>query len=186
MAALAVACAAIAAEPVLYKLVDRQGRVTYADHVPKNFDGTVTRLESEASTNVLPGTAGRAEVPPLPPATSAIAEKRRQARESLEKKLREAQARVEAARKALDGGHDPRDDELQTIQHRRPPLAAGETPPNPNCFSVTAPDGTVTLNCPTRVPDEAYYARQAKLKEELRAAEEALAAAEFAYRRGTD
>lgn len=42
------------------------------------------------------------------------------------------------------------------------------------------------LNCPTRVPNDAYYERQKKLEEELKAAEEELAEAERAYRRGTD
>ena len=58
MRALLVALVALLAAPafaqVLFKLVDRQGRVLYTDKVPKDFDGTVTRLESEPASNVLP------------------------------------------------------------------------------------------------------------------------------------
>lgn len=179
-----------AAAQVLYKLVDRDGRVTYSDSVPKNYDGQVTRIDPpEAASNVMPsgGTGeGKAEAVRKPAGPEGIGETRRRAREELEKKLRSAQARVEAARKAKAEGGEPQADELQTIQRRMAPPASGQAPPNPNCFITTDPRGARTLHCPSRVPDDAFYERQKKLEEDLRLAEEELALAERAYRRGTD
>ncbi|MBL0143365.1 MAG: DUF4124 domain-containing protein [Betaproteobacteria bacterium] len=183
--ALAVMLATPAWAQVLYKLVDRQGRVTYSDKEPKNYDGTVTRLEPDTASNIVPG-AKPGENPPRAGTAGGIGETRRLAREDLDRKLRAAQARVDAARKALAGGSEPLPEELQTVQHRYPPLKAGENPPNPNCFAANDPSGVPSLNCPTRVPLDAFYERQKKLEDELKVAEEELALAERAYRRGTD
>ena len=186
--ALALALAAVlslpAAAQVLFKLIDRQGRVTYSDSEPKDFDGTVIRLEPDTAANIVPST--EAERPPRADAGSGLAETRRRTREELDKKLRAAQASVEAARKAKDEGGEPLAEELQTVQHRQPPLRSGEPPPNPNCFAARDASGAPVLHCPTRVPQESYYERQKKLAEELARAEEELALAERAYRRGTD
>lgn len=186
--ALLLVLAALLATPafaqVLFKLVDRQGRVLYTDKVPKDFDGTVTRLESEPASNIVPS-APKVE-PPRTGAATGLGEERRRARDDLGKTLRAAQDRAEAARKAKAEGGDPLPDELQTIQHRLPPLRSGQQPPNPNCFVARDAGGTATLNCPSRVPGDAYYERQKKLDEELRRAEEELELAERAYRRGTD
>lgn len=181
-----LALASPAAAQVLYKLTDRQGRVTYADFVPKNFDGTVVRIEPDASSNVLPsGPAPEAGAASPAPATG-VAEDRRRKRDELEKKLRAAQARVEAARKAKELGEEPQPGEMQVVQRRHAPLKRGESPPRPNCFSAVDPNGVASLICPQQVPLDSYYERQRKLDEELRLAEEALAEAERAYRRGTD
>jgi hypothetical protein len=183
--ALAMAVALPGTAQVLYKLTDRQGRVTYADFVPKNFDGTVVRLESDTASNVMP--PGRApEATPAPAASTGMAEGRRQKREDLDRKLRAAQARVEAAKKAKELGGEPQPGEMQTVQRRHAPLKRGETAPRPNCFQAVDPNGGASLICPQQVPLESYYERQRKLDEELKAAEEELADAERAYRRGTD
>jgi hypothetical protein len=43
---LALASVALAqGSQVLWKLVDKKGRVTYVDQPPKDFDGVVTRME---------------------------------------------------------------------------------------------------------------------------------------------
>jgi hypothetical protein len=183
--ALAAALASPACAQILYKLVDRQGRVTYSDSEPKNFDGTVTRIDPDTASNVMPsGKAGEGAA--RAGAATGIGETRRAAREDLEGKLRAAQARVESARKALAEGSEPLPEELQSIQHRYPPLKSGEQPPNPNCFAATSPSGEASLNCPTRMPLDTYYERQKKLEGDLKLAEEDLALAERAYRRGTD
>ncbi len=182
--AAAIAAAALSADAqVLYKLIDRQGRVTYADREPKDFDGTVVRIEADAGVNLVPG----AKAGTGPAATgTGYSERRRETRAALEGKLRAAQARVEAARKAKDEGGEPLADEWQVVQRHGPPLKSGEKPPSPNCFPSTAPGGSASLNCPGRVPGDAYYERQKKIDEELRLAEEALALAEREFRRGTD
>lgn len=183
--ALAASLALPASAQVLFKLIDRQGRVTYSDREPKVFDGTVVRIETDTASNIVPSAkAGDAQRPASVP--SEWSENRRRSRDELEKKLRAAQSRVEAARKAKAEGDEPLAEELQTIQHRHPPLKSGQQPPNPNCFTATDASGTAFLNCPTRIPHDAFYDRQKKLAEELVKAEEELALAERAYRRGTD
>ncbi len=82
---LAVAMPA-AAQQVLYKLTDRQGRVTYSDSVPKNYDGTVQRIVPDTTSNLLP--SGRPpEAQKAPAAATGMAEDRRQKRDELEKIL---------------------------------------------------------------------------------------------------
>lgn len=183
--AMAVAFAWPAAAQTLYKLIDKEGRVTYSDKVPKGYDGTIVAIEPDTASNIVPSRKTVDGAPRSAPA-SGIGEDRRKAREDLDGKLRVAQAKVEAARKAKAEGGDPLPDELQTVQHRSRPLKSGEQPPNPNCFNAVDASGVATLNCPTRVPGESYYERQKKLEEDLKRAEEELALAERAYRRGTD
>ena len=182
---LAVAMPA-AAQQVLYKLTDRQGRVTYSDSVPKNYDGTVQRIEPpDPVSNVLP--SGKPpEAQKAPAAATGMAGDRRQKRDELEKRLRAAQARVEAAKKAVELGEEPQPGEMQTVQRRHAPLKRGESPPRPNCFEAVDPNGVASLICPQQVPQDAYYERRRKLDEDLRLAERELEEAERAYRRGTD
>ncbi len=189
LAALLLACGVLLAAPaaaqVLYKLVDKNGRVTYSDREPKGYEGTVTRIEQDTAPTSLPPSKP-VEAKKRESSSPGIAESRRSSREALDKKVREAQAKVDAARKARDEGGDPRADELQTVQHRYPPLRRGEAPPRANCFDAVDPNGAATLNCPTQVPQESYYERRKKLEDAVRDAEAELAAAERAYRRGTD
>jgi hypothetical protein len=184
---LALAAAPAFAQQVLYKLIAPDGSVTYTDKVPKNYNGKVIRLESDTDPNVMPA-ARSAEKSPAAAIIEGkgLADTRRKTRETLEKQLRAAQEKVEAARKARDSGAEPRSDELQTVQRRYAPLASGQAPPRPNCFNSVDPNGVASLVCPQAVPQEAYYERRRKLDEDLRLAEEELAAAEQAYRRGTD
>jgi hypothetical protein len=182
---LAVALAAHAEGQVLYKLIDRKGRVTYSDTEPKNFDGEVIRVETDATSNIMPG------MPPSGRSSSSGQAKdglspRQVARAELEKRLRAAQDKVEAARKAKAEGEDPLPEEMQTIQKRFAPLAQGQAPPGSNCMSLVDPYGMAFLSCPSRVPNEDYYARQKALEDALKQADEELALAERAYRRGTD
>lgn len=49
---IAITVAAFAASgQTLYKLVDRNGKVTYTQEEPKGFDGTVTRIEVDPNAN---------------------------------------------------------------------------------------------------------------------------------------
>ena len=183
--ALAFSGSALAEGQVLYKLIDRKGRVTYVDTEPKNFDGEVIRVETDNAANLVPGLSPSER-------SSAAAQARegpslrKEARAELEKRLRAAQEKVEAARRAKAAGEDPQPDEMQTIQKRFPALAQGQAAPGPNCMSLVDPHGTAFLSCPSRVPGEDYYARQKALDDWLKQAEEELVLAERAYRRGTD
>lgn len=171
---------------VLYKLIAPDGRVTYTDKEPKGFEGKVIRIEPDTGSNVVPSAKGTETAVRPAAVPGGIGEERRKAREGLEKKLRAAEARLDAARKAMAEDGEPRPDEMQTVQRRYPPLQSGQNPPRPNCFSSVDPNGKASLVCPQQVPQEGYYERRRQLEEALRAAEEELAAAEQAYRRGTD
>lgn len=86
---------------VLYKLTDRAGNVTYADAVPKGFDGQVKPLTIDPGQHVAPS----------PPATRPPSEYERMLRtppaaivavDAREQRIRAARAKFEEARRALD------------------------------------------------------------------------------------
>lgn len=58
--------------------------------------------------------------------------------------------------------------------------------PRSNCRTTTNAAGKTVLICPTLVPGSAYYERVQKLEDDVRRAEEDVADAERAYRRGVD
>jgi|CXWL01.1.fsa_nt_gi hypothetical protein len=180
---LALACPVLLAKP-LYKIVDRQGKVSYVDQVPKNFDGEVTEIVIDPA----PATKDAPRAAPEGRAVRDINAERRTARATLGAALERARAKVEAARKALADGVDPEEGEYQTIQQRIDASGAKPDAPGPrsNCRRVAGADGQSSWNCPTIVPGEKYRERRKALEEDLRAAEAELHAAEQAYRRGTD
>lgn len=97
---LAAACslaASIAFAQTLYKLVDKNGKVTYSETAPKpgEFDGAVTRIEvnPNANTATLPKYEGRAADPATNPGGRSPSRNA-------------AQQRVDAARKALADARD--------------------------------------------------------------------------------
>jgi hypothetical protein len=98
LAALTLA-AANAGATVLYKLTDRAGNVTYADSIPRGFDGAVLRLDIEPAANSIP-TDRIPEILSAPPSPApSIALSRAQTDDD---RLRQARARVDAARLTLD------------------------------------------------------------------------------------
>jgi hypothetical protein len=114
-AVLLAAVAATASAQTLYKLIDRNGKVTYAEKPPKDFDGKVIRidLDPNANTATLPKPTG----PLLDPARSAPDDRAKAAREKLE-----------AAKKAYQEAKDsPGADDLKFIGNK-----AGGTRPVPN------------------------------------------------------
>jgi hypothetical protein len=169
----------------LYKLIAKDGRITYSDHAPKNFDGQVIRIEPDTGSNVMPSNRPPAQAPSATTGLSYGAN-RTANREALEKALRAAQAKVEAARQAKADGTDPGPDEMQMIQRRYAPLKAGQDPPRSNCRNATDGEGRPYLLCAMQVPGDAFYDRQKKLDADLDKALEELADAERAYRRGAD
>lgn len=189
LAAAVLFLAGAADAQTLYKLVDKAGKVTYVDKVPKDFDGEVTPLTIDPATNA------QSPIRAQPPATEEPAKdkrdintERRTARTKLQAALDKAAARLAAAKKALADGVDPRDDEYQTIQQRFDASAAkpDQAGPRPNCRKQTDANGRAIFVCPTIVPGESYRDRQKALEDAVRDAEAELHAAEQAYRRGTD
>ena len=106
---LAVAVAAIAfgaSAQTMYKLIDKNGKVTYAEKPPKDFDGKVIRMDIDpnANTATLPKPTG----PLVDPAKAATADNVKAAREKLE-----------AAKKAYQNALDnPGDGELTYIGNK--------------------------------------------------------------------
>ena len=185
--AIAALLPAAALAQTLYKLVDKTGKVSYADRVPKGFDGEVTPITIDPATNA----ASPVRVAPVQRAEDAPRDRnteRRDARTKLTLALERAQAKVAAAKKALADGVDPLEDEYQTIQQKfdASGAKADAAGPRGNCRRLTSDDGRSTWVCPTIVPGERYRDRQKSLEDALRDAEAELAVAEQAYRRGTD
>jgi hypothetical protein len=207
-AALGFACAGDAAAQVLYKWVDADGKTQYSDRPPKEFKGSVTRIEPDehpapAPPYRAPGAGAKAGDDGAAQRPDPLI-----ARRDLERKLAAAVAaardKLAAAKAALDSAGGPQDDEHQVIQQRVDSTSATPGPgsattggmlgtsgvsgatPRSNCTSVKGADGRIVTTCPTIVPNDAFYDRMRKLEEDVRAAEESLAAAEQAYRRGAN
>ena len=107
LAACSLAASTLALAQTLYKLVDKNGKVTYSETAPKpgDFNGTVTRIEvnPNANTATLPKYEGRAADPATNPGGRAPS------REA-------AQQKLDAARKALaDARENPSADEVTRV-----------------------------------------------------------------------
>lgn len=119
IALCALACATSAyaqGSQVLWKLVDKKGRVTYVDQVPKDFDGVVTKIEVplDARSTAAPSApaSGSPARPALPSAASPGAQTPGAPGASPSGDLAKAKARLEEARKAYDAGKEPGTDDV--------------------------------------------------------------------------
>ena len=173
---------------VLYKLVDKNGKVTYVDKVPKGYDGEVTRIDIDAAPDLV-------RPPPLAPAPATPAKPtidinaaRRANREKFQAAIDAAHVKLADARKALAAGVEPKEGEYQPIQQKFD--ATGAKPdsvgPRPNCTQRVEPTGARYWLCPTITPGSGYRDRQKDLEEAVRLAEDELEAAQRAYRRNVD
>ena len=150
---------ALAGTPALaqtiYKLIDKNGKVTYSDSAPKNYDGQVIPVEIDTRSNV-------AQPPKIPPGgsppISPYAAQKELARNEAMLRLNQARDRFNAAKEAFDGGKDPQTDEYQTLVQQG---GGGGR----------------------RVPNDSYYERQKALEESYKKAERDLSEAEQNYRR---
>ena len=191
--ALLLACGVAGAQSITYKWVDADGKTQYSDKLPKEYKGAVTRMESDPSPP-MPVPSKKADVP-KPPAEGAARDKspdfsvqRRERRLALEASVAKARENLEAARQAVASGGDPQADELQTVRSRPDNRGgrAGTQVARSNCRQAVGPNGKLATYCPGVVPTAEYYDRIAQLEDAVRKAEEALAAAQEAYRRGAD
>jgi Domain of unknown function (DUF4124) len=205
---LACTCAGGAAAQVLYKWVDADGKTQYSDRPPKDFKGTVTRIEPDeqpapAAPYRAPGAGAKADGDGATQRPDPLIERRERERK-LAAAVASARDKLAAAKLALDSAGGPQDDEHQVIQQRVDSTSATPGPGSAttggmlgtsgvsggtarsNCTSVKGADGRTVTTCPTIVPNDAFYDRMRKLEDEVRAAEENLAAAEQAYRRGAN
>lgn len=203
----AVACGAMADS--FYRWTDQAGNVHYGDKPPKNA-ADLTRIQIDTPAKVeappspppaIPG----AELRPLPPEQD-LAAQRRATREALDARLQSARKKLDLARAALAEASAPDVDERDVVQQRhevgtsgRPDSTDSENSggalgtggmlgmaPRSNCRDSIGKDGKKVVICPTMVPNEKYAQRMAGLEDAVRRAEEEVADAERAYRRGVD
>ncbi|HRI11323.1 MAG TPA: hypothetical protein PKW35_26075 [Nannocystaceae bacterium] len=127
---------------VVWKLVDKKGKVTYVDKAPpKEFDGKVTRIEVDLKANsAMLVTVGEASKPVRLPLT---APELRRVRADAE--LARAREVLEAAKKAREDGKDPTPEETRWLGKK----GGGARPE----------------------PTEAYHARIKSLDDAVKAAE---------------
>jgi hypothetical protein len=154
--AFAAASGVALAQTTLYKLIDRNGKVTYSEEKPKSFDGQVIPLDIDPSRNTTtmpkytpPAPAAGASGPRPPQSGGGVAVSR--------EAVAAARERVDAARKALaDARENPGETDLQHLGTK-----GGGTRP---------------------VPTAEYTKRLAKLEEDVHKAEEQLSRLESASR----
>jgi hypothetical protein len=152
--AAAIASPGVCAE-TLYKLIDKNGKVTYVDKPPKDFDGQVIRLQIDPNANRATWTApGALKSDPSSTPPKAV-EKPKAAPISAAERVRQANERLEAARKELENArNNPGEEDV-----RRVGIVGGGTRP---------------------VFTEAYERKIARLEEAVRNAEEEVRRAESA------
>ena len=110
LAALAATLCLPAAAQTLYKLIDKNGKVTYSESAPKNYDGQVIRIDIDPNAN----TATLPKPAPARPEPAARARPADTARQS--SPLEAARERVEIAKRALaDARDNPRPDEVTWV-----------------------------------------------------------------------
>lgn len=152
---LAVAFAAAAADDkqVVWKLVDKKGKITYADKAPpKEYEGKVTRIEVDLKANrATLVNVGESSPPVLLPLTAPELKRVRADAEAAE-----ARENLEEAKKAREEGQEPTPEETRWVGK-----AGGGARP---------------------VPTDAYHARIKALDDALKAAEEAYERARKAAR----
>jgi hypothetical protein len=101
----------------LYKLIDKNGKVTYSESAPKNFDGKVIRMDIDPNANTA-----------TMPKGSVLKEEGAAAKNAgAEDVLRAARQRLENAKKALaDARDNPGEADIQRIGNK-----GGGTRPQP-------------------------------------------------------
>jgi hypothetical protein len=121
LAGLALGFTSVMAE-VLYKLVDKNGKVAYSQSVPADFDGQVVRIEIKATTNTEPPTpTGKADKGVRTQTENERIIRRRPP--SNDDAMEAARLRVQAAQAAFESARDnsKAEDWQYTVNHRRYP-----------------------------------------------------------------
>ena len=163
IAGVLLACFAFAANAQgLWKYTDKDGKVTYSDKAPKNGEKAVPVI-ADTSGTVIPADRNPSSGKPQNSAsvTSRAAERAGE-RETYRKALDAARDELEAAKKALEAGQEPTQDERSIVVGR----GANGQPTGANSIS-TKPE---------------YYSRIALLEDTVKKAEEKVAAAERDFR----
>jgi len=110
LAFLLAALATAAGAETLYKLIDRNGKVTYVEKPPKDFDGKVIRLDIDTSANT---SVGRNTTTPGHRSEDIIRNNPGAAREA---EVAAAREKLEAARHAFAEARDnPGENDVQRL-----------------------------------------------------------------------
>jgi len=102
---LVLAASLAASAQVLYKLVDKNGKVTYAEKVPPGFDGQATRVDIDTNRNTAtlpklapaPAEGSEGARRPSPSPSQQTAQRKERRVDDAKKKLEEAKAALTAA-----------------------------------------------------------------------------------------
>jgi Domain of unknown function (DUF4124) len=153
LAAAAALLASPASAEVLYKLIDKNGKVTYSEEKPKNFDGQVIRLDINPNENTAtmpkPASGANSGEPTAPPKRKESAAKK----PNPEERIAQARERLELAQRALQAARDnPKESDIQIFGNK---------------------GGGVRM-----VPTEAYQKRLDKLELDVKNAQDELTLAE--------
>lgn len=142
----------------LWKYTDKDGKVTYSDKAPKQGENAEPVI-TDTSGTVIPAAKNLYEGKPQRSATvSTRASQREAERDSYRKKVDAARDELDQAKKALEAGQEPTQDERQIVVGR-------------------GKDGKSTgVNAVNRRPE--YFDRIAGLEAAVKKAEEKVAAAE--------
>ena len=146
----------------LWKYTDRNGKVTYSDKAPTEGE-KAERVNADTSGTVIPAAKNLYDGRPQGSASvSSRAADREAVREGYRRKVDAARSELDQAKKALETGQEPTQDERQIVVGR-------------------GKDGQSTgVNAVNRKPE--YYERIAALEAAVKQAEENVAAAEKDFR----
>ena len=110
LALLLAALATAAAAETLYKLIDKNGKVTYVEKPPKDFDGKVIRLDIDTSANT---SVGRSATVPGRRNEDIVRSNPGAAHEA---EVVAAREKLETARKAYEEARDnPGENDVQRV-----------------------------------------------------------------------
>ncbi len=170
-AAASLLLATAASAQTLYKLIDRNGKVTYSESKPKEFDGQVIRLDIDPNANI-----ATLPKPPAQAAGSAAARAAGAKTETIARLEGATQSPAEAARAA--GVKNQAIVRLEGAQERlgRAKAALQDARDNPRESDFERIGKVGGGSRP--VPTDLYLQRVSKLEDEVRQAEEAVARAE--------
>ena len=197
--AIALLASSGAQAVTLYKLVDSKGGVTYTESPPYGFNGKVVPVDIAFDTTPVPpkppqaAVTEKAEVNAPTPQPDYLT-KRRATRAALEMRLTQARQALDNAKLALaNATMEP--DEAQiimvpTTKQPRPGEVVPGNPPSirtdPKMCGEVVRNGKRVHTCGRVVGNENFVARMNQLEEGVKRAEEEVAEAETAWRRGVD
>lgn len=109
--------APIASAQTLYKLIDKNGKITYSEEAPKNFDGKVIRMDIDPNANT--ATLPKPAAPPKEARGSDAPRPTEAAKPTRAQELAAAREKLESAKKALaDARDNPREGDVAWVGNK--------------------------------------------------------------------